>query len=114
MDISVRFRFAAAHFLTQYHGKCEALHGHNYTLVVTVRGSVAADGMVLDFTILKQTVKDRVVDVLDHTHLNDRFENPSAEHVVRWIWQELQKDLPLKELSLYETEDQWVTYDGNA
>ena len=46
--------FAAAHFLTRYHGKCERLHGHNYKVFVTAAGPTLDDGgMLLDFGILK-------------------------------------------------------------
>ena len=30
--------FAAAHFLTRYHGRCESLHGHNNKVFVTAAG----------------------------------------------------------------------------
>jgi 6-pyruvoyl-tetrahydropterin synthase len=32
----------------------------------------------------------RVIDKLDHHHLNDLFENPSAERVCEWIWSQLE------------------------
>ena len=35
MELSCTFHFAASHFLTKYHGKCENLHGHNYKILIT-------------------------------------------------------------------------------
>ncbi len=81
MDLSCTFQFAASHFLTKYHGKCENLHGHNYKIIVTINGEIQEDGMVMDFKIMKQKVNEKVIDILDHTHLNDTMENPSAENL---------------------------------
>lgn len=113
MQLSCVFRFAASHFLTKYHGKCENLHGHNYKIIITIEGEVQEDGMVIDFKIIKETVKERVIDKLDHTHLNDTLDNPSAENLSVWIWDKLKDLLPLKKVEVYETEDYHCAYDGN-
>ncbi len=89
MIVSKDFEFAASHFLTKYHGKCERLHGHNYKIRISVEGKIGENGMVVDFVLLKKLVKERVLDRLDHCHLNDLFENPTAEIMVKWIWNEL-------------------------
>lgn len=58
--------FSAAHFLTIPGHKCEALHGHNYVVSVTVHGPVDdATGFVVDFAILK-TILRPAIDALDH------------------------------------------------
>ena len=114
MELSVVFRFAASHFLTKYHGKCENLHGHNYKIVITIEGPVKDDGMVLDFKKIKEKVNSKVIDKLDHTHLNDTIDNPSAENLAIWIWDKIKDDLPLKEITVYETEDYFCTYHGNG
>ena len=90
MFVTKEFTFHASHFLTKYYGKCERLHGHSYRLAVTVEGPIGANDLVLDFGILKRVVVRRVIDKLDHYHLNDLFENPSAERVCEWIWKELE------------------------
>lgn len=113
MELSVTFRFAASHFLTKYHGKCENLHGHNYKLIITIEGPVKEDGMVMDFKIIKDTVKQHIIDKLDHTHLNDTLDNPSAENLAVWIWKHLKDHLPeLKNLLVYETDDYYCSYNG--
>ncbi len=117
MFVSKEFSFDSAHFLTKYHGKCERLHGHTYRLRVTVEGPIQEDGMVMDFVLLKKLVKDRVVDRYDHQHLNDFFENPSAELIAQRIWEDLVEDIAaptrLHEVVLWETPDSFVTYRGN-
>lgn len=109
-NINKEFEFAAAHFLTNYHGKCEQLHGHNYKLIVTVTGPLQADGMVLDFVELKQVVRQEIIDVLDHTNLNDRFPNPSCELIAQWIFTTLKSKLPVSSVQLFETTSSSVTY----
>lgn len=115
MLVSKVFLFEAAHQLTKYHGKCENLHGHTYKLIVTVEGSVQDDGMVYDFHLLKNAVKEEIVDRLDHTYLNDLMDNPSAELLVVWMWDRLKEKLPVRlhELQLWETQTSYVTYHGD-
>ena len=112
MELSSIFHFAASHFLTQYHGKCEHMHGHNYKLIVTIEGEIKSDGMILDFKKIKEIVEEKILEKLDHTHLNDLIENPSAENIVVWIWGNLKDSIPLKRLTLYETDDYFCQYEG--
>lgn len=93
MLVSKEFTFDSAHFLTKYHGKCEHLHGHTYKLRVTVEGEIQQNGLVIDFVILKKIVKEKIIEKFDHRSLNDYFENPTAEIVCEFIWNEL-KNLP--------------------
>lgn len=88
-QVRVKADFAAAHFLRDYHGKCENLHGHNYKVYAHVQGkNLDEGGMLLDFTELKKALK-AVCEKLDHTNLNDIafFEqNPSAERIAMYIY----------------------------
>ncbi len=111
MRVTKRFSFEAAHHLPGYPGKCARPHGHGYRLEVTVGGPVRDDGLVFDFYDLKKVVEERVIARLDHTDLNDLLDVPSAENIVLWIWAQLE-DLPLREITLHETENSWVTYRG--
>jgi 6-pyruvoyltetrahydropterin/6-carboxytetrahydropterin synthase len=92
MLVTKEFTFDSAHFLTNYYGKCERMHGHTYRLQVTVEGKVQSNGLVIDFVVLKRVVKKHVLQKLDHQVLNDVLENASAERLVMWIWDQL-KDL---------------------
>lgn len=88
-EVRVEADFAAAHFLRDYNGKCENLHGHNYKVYAHVYGEKLNEGgMLLDFTKIK-TVLRNVCKELDHTNLNDKsiFEqNPSAERIAMYIY----------------------------
>jgi 6-pyruvoyltetrahydropterin/6-carboxytetrahydropterin synthase len=114
MRVRRRFDFEAAHVLPRHPGKCRALHGHSYRLIVTVERPVDPEsGMAMDFGSLKQVVRSEVVDRLDHTHLNDLLENPTAEVVARWIWERLAARLPgLEEVELFETRECSVVHRG--
>lgn len=108
MQIRKHFRFEAAHVLPHHAGKCARMHGHSYRLEVAVSGSLQtsgpASGMVEDFEVIKNIAREHAIDKLDHQTLNDFVENPTAEHVVIWIWKALAPHLPnLDELVLWET-----------
>ena len=92
MLVTKEFTFDSAHFLTDYYGKCERMHGHTYRLQVTLEGAVQSNGLVMDFVVLKRLVKKQVLDKIDHQLINDVIKNPSAERIVVWIWEQL-KDL---------------------
>lgn len=58
--------FSSAHFITFRGHQCEALHGHNYRVGVTVEGNVDDECLfVVDFSILKKVVRT-LVDEIDH------------------------------------------------
>ena len=88
-EVRVTADFAAAHFLRDYNGKCENLHGHNYKVYAHVRGpELNEGGMLLDFSKLKAALRE-VCRQLDHTNLNDLEvfdQNPSAERIAMYIY----------------------------
>jgi len=61
-----RNKFSAAHFLLlEKTHKCSRLHGHNYTVYVSIQGPLDKDYFVVDFVKVKQKLQD-IVEVLDH------------------------------------------------
>lgn len=133
VKVSRKAHFNAAHRL--YHkdwddkknnevfGKCNNpnFHGHNYELIVSVTGEIDRDtGFVVDMKILKDLIRSRVEDALDHKNLNlevPEFKSliPTAENIAVVIFNKLRphidasKDL---EVVLYETPRNFVTYSG--
>ena len=91
-EVRVEADFAAAHFLKDYNGKCENLHGHNYKVFAHVKGTELNEGgMLLDFSLLKKVLKS-VCKELDHTNLYDMeifMNNPSAERIAMYIFNQI-------------------------
>ena len=133
MIVSARLTFSAAHRLhnpnrdaewnRQTYDKCDNPrgHGHNYTLEVSVRGPIDPEtGMVIDLKRLKDIMRERVIDRVDHTNLNEDVDFlkdviPTAENLARSFWQELAGSIPVGELYevfLQETERNAVRYRG--
>jgi 6-pyruvoyltetrahydropterin/6-carboxytetrahydropterin synthase len=104
-------------------GKCSYpnYHGHNYELIVKVRGDVDPDtGFVIDTKIMKRLIRDQIIDRFDHRNLNidvSEFStlNPTAENIAIVIWRILREHIdPSLELGvvLYETERNFIEYHG--
>lgn len=70
--VTKAFTFDMAHALYGYEGPCKNIHGHTYTLEVTVLGSPEAAvygksaGMVVDFGVLKSIVHELIIKSYDH------------------------------------------------
>jgi 6-pyruvoyltetrahydropterin/6-carboxytetrahydropterin synthase len=106
-------------------GKCanENWHGHNYELLVTVKGDPDPDtGFLFDVKQLSNLIKDKVTEKLDHKNLNVdvdfmRGKMCSTENLAIAIWQQLEPHIPspvkLHCIKLYETPRIFVEYFGN-
>ncbi|WP_297336981.1 6-carboxytetrahydropterin synthase [Algoriphagus sp.] len=105
-------------------GKCNNAnyHGHNYDLIVQLRGEIdPKTGYVYDMKVLSDLIKEHVLTKFDHKNLNldtDEFKdlNPSAENIAVVIWNILREKIDRKFeliIRLYETERNYVEYDGN-
>jgi 6-pyruvoyltetrahydropterin/6-carboxytetrahydropterin synthase len=84
-QLFVEEHFDAAHYLPDYHGKCEKLHGHRFKVVARFEASkLNESGLAYDFIQLKQHLKE-VLSRFDHTCLNDvsPFDKigPSSENI---------------------------------
>lgn len=129
-----------AHALYGYDGPCKNIHGHSYSLEVTVAGTPLDNpahpkhGMVMDFSDLKAIVKDQIVDRLDHAlllngnsphrdipELDENFEKvvfvdyqPTCENMLSDFVKRIQKLLPssvkLVTLKLKETPNSYAEW----
>ncbi|MFT7153906.1 MAG: 6-pyruvoyltetrahydropterin/6-carboxytetrahydropterin synthase, partial [Alteromonas macleodii] len=133
VTVSRKAHFNAAHRLynpdwsfeknDEIFGKCNNpnFHGHNYQLVVSVKGTIDPDtGYVMDIKYLKDLIKEHVEDAFDHRNLNldtEEFKelNPTAENIAVVIWNKLRphlkNELELKVI-LHETERNFVEFEG--
>ena len=97
-------------------------HGHNYEIIVDISGDVdPLTGMVIDLKDLKDIIKNKIENILDHKNLNldiDYFKKvvPTAENICIFIWNILRKEIEMSkglEVTLYETPRNFVKYNGN-
>ncbi|MEE8724394.1 MAG: 6-carboxytetrahydropterin synthase [Atopobiaceae bacterium] len=130
--------FDSAHFLTDYHGKCENLHGHRWRVVAYIRqANLGAQGtekdMVIDFGKFKRALR-ALTEELDHTFLveegslrpqtiaclaDEGFSltmlpfRTTAENLARYFYQRLaEQNLPVSQVDVYETPLNCATYYG--
>ena len=86
--VTKEFRFEMAHALWGYDGPCSNIHGHSYILYVTFAGEPlnepanAHNGMVIDFSDLKEMVRSNITDRFDHSLLISGI--APAEEVVKY------------------------------
>lgn len=99
-------------------------HGHNYELIVAMAGGLNVDGMVLNLSEVKHAIRSEVTDQLDFRFLNDVWPEfdlsrpegclPTTEALLRIIWTRLMPHLPIVAIRLYEQENLWADYHGDA
>ncbi|XP_060107103.1 6-pyruvoyl tetrahydrobiopterin synthase-like [Heteronotia binoei] len=123
--------FAAAHRLSskllndeenrKFFGKCNHSHGHNYKVVVTVRGEMnPISGMFMNIYQLQEYMQEAILEPLDHKNLDqdvDFFADvvSTTENLAIYIWNNLEKILPagcLHKVKLYESDKNFIVYKG--
>jgi 6-pyruvoyltetrahydropterin/6-carboxytetrahydropterin synthase len=116
--ITKRFKIDFAHHLPDYNGKCSRIHGHTGYLEITLCDDKSLkqitdyyEGMIIDFYLFKKKVQP-LLDTLDHRDLNYILVRPTAENVLNYAVQILEKIFPyaLYEVKFYESTDSWVTW----
>jgi 6-pyruvoyltetrahydropterin/6-carboxytetrahydropterin synthase len=130
-----RERFSAAHRMfrkewtdgknLEIYGKCSNpnWHGHNYVLYVTVKGELKeGSGFVINMNTLKELIKTRVIDKVDHRNLNvdvDFMKGlvTTTENLAVAIWNELREPIKNEGADLHcvkieETENNSIEYYG--
>jgi 6-pyruvoyltetrahydropterin/6-carboxytetrahydropterin synthase len=118
MELFADFSFEAAHRLpcVPPTHPCANMHGHSYRVRITIAGTVdERTGWVRDFYDIASAFEPFRVQ-LDHHVLNEvpGLENPTSEHLARWLWQELRTSLPsLQAIEVRETRNMGCIYRGD-
>ena len=105
--VSKRFEVSAAHCVaTDHHTKCEALHGHNWIIIVHCKSeTLDEDGMVTDFTLIKRNIMSKI----DHKNLNEVLDfSPTAENLAKWICDETPNCFKVE---IWESENNKAVYE---
>jgi len=106
-------------------GKCSNRfgHGHNFQLIVTVKGEVNPEtGFVMNLVDLKTIMMHEIIDHVDHRNLNEDVPFlqgilPSTENLAIAFWARLAPAIAAKGAQLHgirivETENNFVEYYG--
>ena len=145
ISVTRRLEFDAGHRIPDHRSQCRNLHGHRYVLEITLTGDVVQapgesdNGMLMDFSEIKQIAKQHIVDVWDHAFLVyegdaaarlpdtlpghktvvlDRI--PTAENLAAIVFETLAPhyhghygaELRLTRVRLYETPNCWADCNG--
>lgn len=145
MQITRRIEFDAGHRIPDHRSQCRHLHGHRYAIEITLSGAILEaagepeNGMVMDFSRVKQLAKEHVVDAWDHAFLAHRGDQaiveflaslpehktvlldavPTAENLARIAFATLDpvyhasygNQLRLERVRIYETPNCWADAD---
>lgn len=104
-----RMEVSASHRLQlPYRSKCTSLHGHNWIITVYCRSAqLNAEGMVVDFTRIKEVVMEK----LDHQNLNEVLPfNPTAENIAWWVCSQIPQ---CYKVEVQESEGNTVIYEAD-
>lgn len=108
----------------EFFGKCanKNWHGHNYVLEVTVKGTPDPQtGFVIDAKKLSKIIKEKVVDIVDHSNLNldipfvPEGMQPTTENMAILFWEQIETELvscSLHKIKLQETDTIYAEYYG--
>jgi 6-pyruvoyltetrahydropterin/6-carboxytetrahydropterin synthase len=119
--VRVEARFESAHYLREYRGISEPLHGHSYKVEADLAGrsgGVDQDAIAVDFVSAKRKL-EQLAKKLDYACINDvppfTEINPSAENIAEWFARELQtavedEDAVVVAVTIWEGPVNSVTY----
>ena len=135
-ELKTEASFDSAHFLTDYQGKCENLHGHRWRVVVSIRAQELQDAgekrdMVMDFGDFKRAVRALAAE-FDHSFLVEEGSlapetvecleregfslkmlpfRTTAENLARCFCERLEaQGLPVSAVEMYETPNNCAIY----
>lgn len=110
--VIVKQKFSAAHYLEQYQGKCEEIHGHNYLIIVHIKSRrLSQSGITYDFSEIKKYLQSILP---DHKCLNDVYNfNPTAENLAKYFYNKIRKKFPVTKVEIWEDENQGSCFETN-
>ncbi|MFN3599271.1 MAG: 6-pyruvoyl trahydropterin synthase family protein [Aquificaceae bacterium] len=108
--VIVKRQFSWAHYLTDYHGAPEPIHGHTWTVEIHLDAKeVDRGGMGFDFVEVDGFLKELLP---DYTLLNQLVDfSPSAENMAQWIYKKVKEKYPsLCKVVVWEKENCGAEY----
>ena len=123
-SLVVTSHFDAAHYLRDYEGPCQQIHGHRWTVEIELEGETLNElGILVDFKDIKKALNRETTDYFDHFLMNELkpFDeiNPTAENLARHIYQSILPDMrnmgilgvvELNRVTVWESPESAATY----
>ncbi len=126
--LSTTASFDAAHFLSNYNGKCKNIHGHRWNVFLEVSGDLN-NGMLVDFNVLKKDLKE-LCDYFDHSFIVEKGSlseelmalltkdflirivdfRTTAENFSKYFFDEFEKKYNVLSVKVYETPNNMAEY----
>jgi len=108
-ELVVKEKFSSAHFLENYSGKCERMHGHTFRIEAYFNvKELDTSGIGIDFTEIKAYLKELVP---DHQVLNEVFDfSPSAENLSRYLYNKIKEKYNVSKVIVWESENAGAIY----
>ena len=97
------------------------IHGHNYSLFITVKGKINIEsGFIVDLIKLNKLVNNEIISQFDHSQIEKEVDwfkgkQPSSENLVQFIWEQINsrlKGAKLYRIRLRETPTIFTDYFG--
>ncbi len=117
-EVLIEGKFSSAHFLRQYRGADEPLHGHNWRVQVTFTGEtlVQPEQYLIDF-VEAQDILGKIIAKIDYKNINEvaPFDklNSSAENIEKWIYDQFKAahpTFPPSKVTVWETDTGAASY----
>lgn len=113
MRLYKKININSAHKLNlPYKSKCNNLHGHNYLIEIWINGEPDNLGIIINFSVIKDLVKQ-----LDHKYLNDFIEVPTCENLVIYLLKQIEgivtSNITNIKVRVWETENSYIEKEKN-
>lgn len=108
-ELVVKDKFSCAHFLKDYKGKCERMHGHTFQIEVYFSvNKLDKSGISVDFTEIKDYLKGILP---DHQVLNEVYDfSPSAENLSKYFYFKIKEKFHVSKVIIWESDSAGAVY----
>jgi len=136
-----KFTLPIGHRLSKHKGLCKNMHGHNFTIIVTFKGSkLDKNDMLMDFSVCKEFCYNFLLNDFDHCYLCNSKDvktvdeemkvisfdskDPTAEVIAEFLYKKLEtllkkkmkknnNKLQVHSVKVFENENNAIIFTGD-